>query len=97
MTDDRKQRLQGTYAGLHKGFLATNHPADYARLEQTGELDAYLRTLGEQAADYYQTLTEQMQSQAEEIVNPREKRAYLAQVPFRASEIVRTDIVFVKL
>jgi hypothetical protein len=96
MEEEQLKRLQSLYAGRHKSFLAAQHPRDYAAMEQAGTLESYLQTIGEQAADYYQTLENQMLEKAQEIENPRDREAYINRIPFTVAELVREDVLQVK-
>jgi hypothetical protein len=96
MDESQMQRLRSLYAGRHKSFLATQHPKTYAEMHRNGTLDAYLRTIGEQAADHYQTLEDQMLAQAKAIENPREREDAINRIPLVVSEIVHAEIVYVK-
>jgi hypothetical protein len=96
MEEAQLKKLQSLYAGRHKSFLATQHPKAYAQMHAAGTLEEYLRTIGAQAADHYQTLEDQMLEQAKAIENPREREDYINRIPLVVSEIVREEIVHVK-
>lgn len=97
MDESKLKHLQTLYAGGHKNFLAAQHPKTYAEMAEKGTLDSYLMMIGEQAADHYLTLKEQMLEQAKTIEDPREREVYINQIPFVAAEIVKAEIVHVKL
>jgi hypothetical protein len=97
MDESQMQRLRSLYAGRHKSFLAQQHPKAYAEMARGGTLEAYLKTIGEQAADHYQTLENQMLAQAQAIENPREREDAINRIPLVVSEIVHAEIVYVKL
>ena len=62
--EERKARLTARFAGARKRLLSIRHPAEYARLEKTGELESHLMTIGEEAADHYLTLEAQLKARA---------------------------------
>ena len=93
MPDDRKALLTSSFAGARKRFLSISHPAAYAALVKTGQLESHLMRIGEEAADHYLTLEDQLKQTAAEIPEARERQAYLSQIPHMAKEMVLNEIV----
>ena len=96
MDEERKARLKGSFAGARKRFLSVNHPADYARLVKAGEMESHLMRIGEEAADLYLTLEDQLKAKAEEITDQNEQAAYLSQIPHMAREMVLKEVIEVR-
>lgn len=96
MDGERRTRLAASFAGARKRFLSINHPADYARLVKEAQLESHLIRIGEEAADLYLTLEDQLEAKAEEITDQKEQQAYRSQIPHMAQEMVLSDIVDVK-
>jgi hypothetical protein len=97
LTDDQKTHLESLYAGRHKGFLLTHHPQAYAVMEKAGTLTPHLQDIGRQAARMYETILDQMRAKASEIGNQSDRQIYLDSIPLTASEIVHSDIVYMKM
>jgi hypothetical protein len=96
MTDEEKSNLQSLYAGRHKMHLLQNYPQMIASMQAKGTLEAYLQEIGQSAARMYELIIDQMTEKAAQM--PETKRqSYLDSAPLVASEIVNTDIVYVKL
>ena len=90
-------RLQTSFSGEHKSYLAENYPAAYATMQKKGELAPYLQEIGKQAAEMYLRLKGEMRVKAEEIANPAEKMNYINHIPLVVDEIVRSEIIYAKL
>jgi hypothetical protein len=93
MANDRKTQLTSNFAGARKRFLSISHPAAYAALVKTGQLESHLMRIGAEAADHYLTLEDQLKRQAAKIAEDRERQAYLSQIPHMAREMVLSEIV----
>jgi hypothetical protein len=93
MPGDRKAQLASSFAGARKRFLSISHPASYAALVKTGQLESHLLRIGAEAADHYLTLEDQLKRQAAKIAEDRERQAYLSQIPHMAREMVLSEIV----
>jgi hypothetical protein len=96
MTDEQRSNLQSLYADRHKMHLLQNYPQMVASMQAKGTLEAYLEEIGRQAARMYELIIDQMTEKAAEM--PETKRqSYLDSAPLVASEMVASDIVYVKL
>ncbi len=91
--EERKARLTARFAGARKRLLSIRHPAEYSRLERAGELESHLTMIGEEAADHYLTLEAQLKARAAAIGDPKDRHAYLSQIPQMAEEMVMSDII----
>ena len=73
-------RLQTSFSGEHKSYLADNYPAAYATMQKKGELDAYLQEIGKQAAEMYLRLKGEMRAKADETSMERAMPAVYAEL-----------------
>jgi hypothetical protein len=78
-------------------FLARSHPATYASMEKNGGLEPYLQTVGEQAANAYEVMEDQMIATAKQIEDPVAQARYRNTIPLTVEEIIDADFVFAPL
>jgi len=97
MDESTLNHLQSLYAGRHKNFMAIQHPKTFAKMVADRTLNSYLMTIGEQAANHYRTVQQQILEQAGAIQDLTERQVRIDQAPFMADEIVMNEIVHVKL
>jgi hypothetical protein len=67
------------YARLHRQYLQRNRRKFYDALVRDGELNEHLRSVGQRAADMYETIVGQMEGRPE--------------APLVADEFVMDDVV----
>jgi len=93
MRDADEQALE--YARAHQRYLLDNKPDMLKELEQTGEVNTYLASIGQQASDLYQSILSQLQTSPELQNLPyHEKVARLQGLPHVADEVVRDEIIY---
>jgi len=91
--DADEQALE--YARAHHRYLLDNKPEILKELQQTGELNSYLASIGQQASDHYHTILSRLQTSPEVQNLPyHQKVGRLQGLPHVADEVVRDEIIY---
>ena len=90
-TDPRAER----YAAQHRQFLAENNPDVLRELKQSGDLNSYLSSVGEQAAQTFEQLMMRHANSKDVQSLPHQQRVQeLRSRQHEVQEIVQHEIVF---
>ena len=93
LTEEKRSHLQSLYAGRRRMFLQQHHPQTYAVMEEAGTLETHLKQTGEDAANLYETIIDQMNERADAMTSQADRTSYLLSAPQVASEMANTDII----
>jgi hypothetical protein len=89
LTEQQREALAGNAANARIRWLLAYNVREYARMKTAGELQEHLDLIGNQAADYYDTLVTQMRDGARE----RKETPNESQISASAWELTLADIV----
>lgn len=82
------------YARMHQQYLKGSNPSMLDALQKSGQQADYLRTVGEQAMDLYDTLIAQIVNNPNLPTDPQERLNAVQSAPLVAEEIVLAEIVY---
>ncbi|ADP72046.1 hypothetical protein Rvan_2838 [Rhodomicrobium vannielii ATCC 17100] len=86
-------RIESKFATRRKGYLAQSHPALYAELEKTGQLNQHLDEIGRQARQMMERIFEEKKPEIEAIKDAEEGEIKETQAWLMAEEIALHEVV----
>lgn len=89
------ERRKKAFADLREKFLKDAHPQALLRLKASGKLPEHLDQIGEEAAQAFENVAMQLQTNPDAPKEPGERMAYFQAIPLTAEEIVLHDVVHV--
>jgi hypothetical protein len=81
------------YAKRHREFLSQTNPKMLEKLRASGELLSYLKGIGEQAEEMYETLSAQMQTSKNLPTEYWARVKALEAIPVTVDEIVMSELI----
>ena len=93
--EERLRKSAQAYAARRDQFLQENFPKFLSGLKQAGEHESYLETLGWQAAESAEAITDQLHSSiAIKQLPYLEKVAKFEAIPHIVDEIISADLIY---